>query len=190
MGKRQKYFVTLGIAMLFIALAAAVGIFSHLNSKKTVVQIEGSLIPFSFEEMCKESQTVVHATVMGKGETTRLYDCYYTPVEVQVHEVLKGNENLEELTFMELFGETEDRIYYYYPQEWDNYPIQPGTEIVLFLYPKEPGKDYYFNYHCGIYEVTDDTVKVGESEGILTRSAGEEEEMSIQDFRQLVLEKS
>lgn len=189
MSKSRKRIWILSCAGVLLILAGAFIIYT-LTKPKTVHRVHGSLIPISFAEMCQESEAVVLGTVKERGEIYQTDGgLRYTPVTVTVQEVIKG-EQTDELTYMEPYAETENDIYYIYPMEIENVPIKTGVTAVFFLMPRAEGQEPFGIYYCGIYEETDGTVKVGESEGISTRSAGEKEEMSIQDFRKLVLEHS
>lgn len=110
-----------------------------VDSNKTLHRRQACWIGYSFEKTIEKSSFIVRGTVTEKSET-KIYDncdskgevvgqTAYREVTIEVLESLKGAENKETITYLELGGETDDAIYVYEGIT----PLNIGDEYLFFL---------------------------------------------------------
>ena len=98
----------------------------------------------SYQEALNEADLVLVGTVKGIGEAyrydfelhpyegkTTIYPAYYTPIEIKVDELIKGNYITSTVTYQALGGEIDNVIYDY--RATCTLDIEVGAQILVFL---------------------------------------------------------
>lgn len=124
---------------------------------KTVHQGHALLYTIPLSDMAVESDKIVLGTVMERGDSflDNNDELAYTPVIIQVNDVIKGPEHLNTTLYLEWYGEFDSEIYHYHEDGYKPYPVQVGTQVVLLL--DESG---YSIAGGGICEVKDGIVHI------------------------------
>ena len=121
---------------------------------KTIHQGSGSMDVSPLSAMSKQADKIVYGTVVERGTSYfKPSGIAFTPVTVRVQEVLKGPKDLSTTIYLEPYGDFPTEIYHYNPDNFQPYPVQEGTQVVLFL--NENGGAPYGG---GICEVKDEIV--------------------------------
>ena len=140
--KRSKVTVLLCIiAVVFLIVAALIG------NTKTTIKVMDSMMSYAgyerYEDALGRSTLVVYGTVkeIGKsychefvinsGKNSITADYYYTPIVIEIEEVIMGDVTVKEVTYNALGGRIGNKIYDY--QAFDTLDYEVGDKILVFL---------------------------------------------------------
>lgn len=138
---KKKYTIVFLLIMSFscILVAGLMILSKQSANEKKVVTVSTSWMGYDFKQAAMQATTIVHGKVLDKSETIVLpvydtvgnfaYNEYYREVTVEVLEAVKGAENVETITYLELGGETEEIVYVFEGIRILNI----GEECIFFL---------------------------------------------------------
>lgn len=116
---------------------------------KTVHKGSGSMNILPLSGMSRQADKIVYGTVVERGTSYfKPSGIAFTPVTVRVQEVLKGPKDLSTTIYLEPYGDFPTEIYHYHPDNFQPYPVQEDTQIVVFL--NENGGSPYGGSICEI----------------------------------------
>lgn len=106
-------------------------------SEKEIIEISAVHPAYTLETMTEAAETIVHGTVIEKGEsfihtsetnTGRIIESVFTPITISVTDCLKGDAT-ETVVYNQRGGEIENKIYEFN----DGGEVEVGEEVILFL---------------------------------------------------------
>lgn len=111
------------------------------NSEEAIVHhIQADWPFYTFDSAIEQATTIAYGKVVKKSKT-KIYQTttssgyvdkeYYKQVSIEVIDILKGNTDEKNITYLEFGGETNDAIYIWEGVE----PVDIGDEYIFFLNP-------------------------------------------------------
>ena len=133
--KHWIFGITSGILLLaIISVGAYLLQPGSTRWNKTVHQGHAVMHIIPLSEMSMESDKIVLGTVVERGESFfEDSGSAFTPVIIQVNDLIKGPERLTTTMYLEWYGDFKTETYHYLEDGYEPYPVQVGTQVVLFL---------------------------------------------------------